>query len=229
MSCEKLARKNSRVALVGLIFKFLLFKILLNLEHHKKGSSLLNYHLYNKFWFYSIGWCCGKKIGHHDSYRVLLSNNNIKRRNKDKSSCTWKCFISIRHARQENIDLKNGNWFTCSVKGLGKLQLTEKERAALQCTLCLFLTKGLGHPSCHYNSAWYYTNITFTFTYLFWAWGLLFVWGVFGGFLIMYCTEMLKQYSCLEISGLKHLHAWNIVLASLPLCKVKWCIGSNLT
>lgn len=47
-SCEKLARKTSRLALVGLIFKLLLFKILPNLEGHQKGSLLLNYHVYNK-------------------------------------------------------------------------------------------------------------------------------------------------------------------------------------
>lgn len=95
-----------------------------------------------------------------------------------------------------------------------------RERAGIQCPLWLFL-KGLGHPSSHYNSGWCYTNMALMgFWALFWVW-----WGffycLFEIFLVTYYMEMAKQYSCLEISGLIHLHAWNIVLASLPLCKVK--------
>lgn len=37
-SCEGLARRISRLSLVGLIFKCLLFEILLNVESHQKGS-----------------------------------------------------------------------------------------------------------------------------------------------------------------------------------------------
>lgn len=110
-----------------------------------------------------------------------------------------------------------------------KLQLTEKERAAIQCPLCLFLTKGLGHPSSHYNSAWSNTNLGVWA--LFWVWWGFFVvyLGFFWCFLVMYCMEMPMQYSCLEISGFEHFYAWNIVSASLSVCKVKWSIGSNLT
>lgn len=151
---------------------------------------------------------------------------------RNSTSHTWKCFVSTRHSRQENIDLKNRNWLTCSVKRPWKTWKL-RERAAIQCPPCLFLKRDLGCPSSPYNSAWCYTNTGLLgFRVLFWVWWgffcCLFVW-FSGFFLVMYYIEMPKQYSCLEISGLIHLHAWSIVLASSPLCKVKWSIGSNLT
>lgn len=174
--------KNSRLAVVGLIFKFLLFKILLNLEHHKKGSSLLNYHLYNEFQFYSRG-CCGKKLAIMtitESYFPIIILNA---EHKDKLKLYFK--VLYQHKKFKTRKYWFEKWeliylFSKKSWKTWKLQLLEKERAAIQCCLCLSLTKGLGHLSSHCNSAWCYTNMTFWGVWaLFWVWGSVVYLGVF--------------------------------------------------